>query len=695
MPGVSLDTEVQYLRGVGPNRAQLLNKLGIRTVADLLWDLPRDVLDFSHITAPHELIEGESQTVRGTVVDLDAKTLKGDRTLSAALLDCRTDFVRGAWFNQPWILKKLQIGRQYLFSGKPKFRQGRWEFNHPNVQLLEDEDVEEGNGLVIPKYRLTEGLRAGELRFAIRQALSAVVDQVTDPLPEEWRRSKELLELRQALHDIHLPESIDQYRRARRRLVFDDLFEFQLGLALRRRARRKVERAPVLQRTAKIDARIRRLFPFEYTPGQSQAVREIAADLASGIGMHRLVQADVGAGKTVVAIDTMLTAVAHGRQAVMMAPTELLANQHWETIDEALRDSRVSRALLTGSVSAAERQRILAGLADGTIQLVVGTQALIQKNVKFRNLGVAVIDEQHKFGVAQRAAFVNEDRAESPHLLVMTATPIPRTICLTQFGDLDVTVIKDRPAGRQPVITSKISGPTARRKAWEFIETQLRQGRQLYVVCPLIEEDDDSALVSTAADAVYRELAARELAKFKVGLVHGRIPRDERDRTMEAFRERELDALVATTVVEVGVDVPNATLMIILDAERFGLSQLHQLRGRIARGRHRGYCFLFSESDSAEALARLAVLERTDNGFEVAEQDFEIRGPGDILGTRQHGALPLRFSSWIREEQLLEFARNEAFDLVNSGEFDRPEFANLKHRVFDRFEQLFELSRSG
>ncbi|MCA8996210.1 MAG: ATP-dependent DNA helicase RecG, partial [Planctomycetaceae bacterium] len=598
-------------------------------------------------------------------------------------------------FNQPWMLKKFQMGQQCLFSGKPKFRMGRWEFSHPYVQWLEEEDTEGENGVIIPKYRLTEGLKAGELRFFIRQALESSLSDVADPMPSEWLGNRKLPGITQSLRGIHQPQSIEQYRLSRRRLVFDDLFEFQLGLALRRQARRKVEKAPVLTRTAKIDSRIRRLFPFDYTEGQTHAVKEIARDLASGIGMHRLVQADVGAGKTVVAIDTMLVAVAHRWQAVMMAPTELLATQHWETIDEALRESRVNRALLTGSLPNSERERVLRGLADGSIHLVVGTQALIQQGVKFRNLGVAVIDEQHKFGVAQRAAFVNEGCEESPHLLVMTATPIPRTLCLTQFGDLDVTLVKDRPAGRQSVATSRITGPAARRRAWEFLIQKLRSGRQLYVVCPLVEESDDAALVSTAAEEVYRELASQELSQFKVGLVHGRVPRDQRDRTMEDFRERELDVLVATTVVEVGVDVPNATLMVILDAERFGLSQLHQLRGRIARGKYRGYCFLFSESETPEAISRLSVLERTNDGFEVAEQDFELRGPGDILGTRQHGSLPLRFSTWIREEKLLEFARDEAFELVHSGELEKPEFAELKRRVFHRFDQLLELSRTG
>lgn len=694
MPGASLDTDVQFLQGIGPDRALLLRKLGINSIADLLWYLPRDILDFSHICAPQDLHADQLSTVCGRVYDLDARELKHHRTLTTALIDCGTDFVRGAWFNQPWMIKKLVRGQQVLFSGKPKFRQGCWEFSHPQVQILDADEVPDSRHLILTRYRLTEGLRVQDLRRMIGSALDAVEHQVADPLPEEVRLRLKLPGLREALRGMHQPQTAEQFRQARGRVLFDDFFEFQLGIALRRRAWRARCNAPVLQRTAKIDARIRRLFPFEYTAGQNQAVREIAGDLASGYAMHRLLQADVGAGKTVVAIDTMLVAVAQGQQAALMAPTELLASQHWQTVDEALQASRVSRVLLTGSLTASQRQNALEGISSGEIQLVVGTQALIQSDVVFHRLGVVVIDEQHKFGVEQRSRF-SQAAPAPPHVLVMTATPIPRTLCLTQFGDLDVTLVKDRPHGRQPVITSKISGPAARQKAWSFLIDKLKSGRQLFVVCPLVDSGDDSPLESAAAEQVFRELQKRELAGFRVGLVHGRMPRDLREQTMAAFRERDLDALIATTVIEVGVDVPNATLMVVLDAERFGLSQLHQLRGRVARGKFRGYCFLFSESDSAEALSRLAVLERTADGFEVAEQDFELRGPGDVLGTRQHGALPLRYGAYLQEGRILETAREEASRVMRTGEFDGAEFAPLKLRVLDRFAQLMDLPRSG
>ena len=695
MSEVSLDTQVQYLNGVGPHRAALLEKLGITTIEDLLWNLPRDILDFSDVRPPHELTANEPQTVRGIVRDLDGREISKNRTLSSALLDCGTDFVRGNWFNQPWMIKKLQLGQTVLFSGKPKFRMGRWEISHPHVQWLEEGDLLDGASLIVTRYRLTEGLTVQELRRIIAAGLEAVLPLVPDPLPASLRERLELPPIQQALRQVHQPETAEQFRAARHRILFDDLFEFQLGVAMRRRAWKLRSEAPVLPRTAKIDSRIRRLFPFPYTDGQNIAVKEIARDLASGVAMHRLIQADVGAGKTVIAIDAMLTAIAHGWQALLMAPTELLAAQHSRTIEDVLHASRVKRAILTGSLPPPVRKKVLEQIASGDVQLVVGTQSLIQEGVRFRNLGVAVIDEQHKFGVAQRASVSELAGEKSPHVLVMTATPIPRTLCLTQFGDLDLTLIKDRPPGRKAVITSRITGPHARRKAWQFLLDKLKSGRQLYVVCPLIGDSEEIEHGSAAAEQVYRELTTSELQGFRVGIVHGRMKRDERERTMAQFRDRELDVLVATTVVEVGVDVPNATLMVILDAERYGLSQLHQLRGRISRGSFQGYCFLFTESDSPESQSRLSVLERAADGFEVAEQDFDLRGPGDILGTRQHGALPLRFVSELKQADLLESAHTLAQELIETEEFDAPEFAPLKSRVLDRFGESMDLPRSG
>jgi ATP-dependent DNA helicase RecG len=704
-----MSQDVRFLTGVGPHRAELLQKLDIRTVADLLWHLPRELLDLTEVRQPGQLVEGELQTVRGTVVDMDARQLTRGRTLTAGLLDCGSGYVRGVWFNQPWMLQRLRCGHVVLFSGKPKRAQGRWEFAHPRIQWLETDDAGSHGGL-LPKYGLTEGLTMQEMRRMMRAAVDLFADLIADALPAGFRERERLLPLADALRALHAPRTVAEHEAGRRRVLFDDLFEFQLGLALRRRTWTRHRAAPRLECTSKIDARIRRLFPFRLTEGQNQAVGEIAADLASGRAMHRLLQADVGAGKTVIAIYAMLVAVAGGHQAALMAPTELLANQHWDTIDALLAGSRVERVLLTGSLSTVQRRNALERIRAGDVQIVVGTQALIQEDVAFERLGLVVIDEQHKFGVAQRARFslatsagdsvrashdpLAEREDYIPHVLVMTATPIPRSLCLTAFGDLDLTVVRELPPGRQRVVTSRIRGRDAQAKAWDFCRRQLRAGRQAYVVCPRIESESDTAR-DAAADKVHEYLARTELRDFRLGLVHGRMDRGDQAAVMDRFRDHELDVVVSTTVVEVGVDVPNATLMVILHAERYGLAQLHQLRGRIARGKFQGYCFLFSDADSEEAHERLAAIEASADGFEIAEKDFALRGPGDVLGTRQHGDLPLRAADLVRDAALLDEARTAAVALVESGNFDQPEYAPLKVRVLDRFGRLFDLPQSG
>jgi ATP-dependent DNA helicase RecG len=590
----------QFLRGVGPARAELLARLGLHSVADLLFNLPRDVLDLSHVTTVFDLKEGELSTVYGVVVDRDAKETSTGKTMVAVLVQSDGGFVRGVFFNQGFMLRKFELGQRVLFSGKPKFSSRRWEFSHPRVQWLGDEEMSDGGG-ILAVYPLTDGLAQNEMRRLTKGVVEDFAHLVADPLPESFRSRSQVIALPDALRQVHLPVSIEEYQAGMRRVLFDDLLEFQLALALRRRFWKTERQAIPLPSTAKVDARIRRLFAFRFTAGQDHAVAEIGADLGRDQAMHRLLQADVGAGKTAVAVYAMLVAIAAGTQAVIMAPTEVLAQQHWQTIDKLLAESRVERRLLTGALSAAQRRQTLGEIASGTAQLIVGTQAVIQEAVKFHKLGLAIIDEQHKFGVMQRAKFTSGDLL--PHVLVMTATPIPRSLCLTQFGDLDLTLIQELPPGRQRIVTSRIPGSAAARKAWDFLKQKLRDGRQAYIVCPRIEEDASLPIGSdgsSSAEAVYRDLAESEFKEFRVGLVHGQRDRDARAATMTAFRNGDLDVLVATTVIEVGVDVPNATLMVVHQAERFGLSQLHQLRGRIGRGKYPGYCFRFSDSETPD-----------------------------------------------------------------------------------------------
>ena len=714
-PNEPLEASVQFMPGVGPARAKLLAKLDLHKAVDLLFYAPRDVLDLSDVRNPAELEAGMTQSVRGTVVDVDSRPLRNNKSLTAVLIRSGADFVRGVWFNQPWMLKKFQLNDVVLFSGKPKRASGRWEFSSPLVQWLEIDDEDRALAInVLPRYGLTDGLKMHEIRRIIQHAVKSCLEFVTDPLPVELREECQVLELADALVKLHHPPSILDYQSAVRRLVFEDLFEFQLAVALRRRAWRVHDSASVLKTTSKIDSRIRRLFPFEFTKGQDQAVADIKVDLASGKAMHRLLQADVGAGKTAIAMYAMLVAVANDHQAVLMAPTELLARQHWATIDQALAQSRVKRTLLTGHLTAAQRRKRVEQIGNGEMQLIIGTQALIQKDIRFAKLGLAVIDEQHKFGVGQRAQFSMGE--QHPHVLVMTATPIPRSLCLTQFGDLDLTVINELPPGRQPSRTWRVHNASTQTRAWKFIRDQLSSGRQAFVVCPRVgntnlpenqsvplpmedpfatdAEANDNSLAGNAEE-LYRQLKDGELKDIPIGIVHGRMDAQQKADAMDAFRTGETRALVSTTVIEVGVDVANASIMVIQEAERFGLSQLHQLRGRIGRGSHQGYCFLFSNASNAEVVKRLSAMENTNDGFEIAEVDFEIRGPGDVLGTRQHGALPLRYANLLNDRKVLEEARKVAFELVDSCEFDEPEFAPLKLSVLDRFGDLMNLPRSG
>ncbi|MDP1799087.1 MAG: DEAD/DEAH box helicase, partial [Planctomycetaceae bacterium] len=449
-------TPVQFVRGVGPQRAELFAKLGIHTVTDLLWHLPRDVLDLTQLSAVFELNSDRVHSIRGEVVDRDARLTSTGKTMTALLFKSDGGFVRAVWFNQPYMLRKYELGQHVLLTGQPKLRERRWEFSHPETQPLDvDDDDHTAAPGVLPRYGLTEGLRMRDVRRATAGAVDEYADQLAEFLPDDFRLELGLPRLSDAVRQLHVPSTMDEYRAGRRRVLLDDLLEFEIAVVLRRRAWNRENKAIPLPCSSKIDARIRRLFAFQFTNGQDQAVTEIVADIAQERAMHRLLQADVGAGKTAIAMYAMLVAVANGTQAVLMAPTEVLAQQHWSTIEQILEHSRVERRLLTGQLTPAARNRVREEIANGTAQLIIGTQSLIQESVAFHRLGLAVIDEQHKFGVGQRGRFHSGETA--PHRLVMTATPIPRSLCLTQFGDLDLTSIRELPPGRQRVVTSRVT----------------------------------------------------------------------------------------------------------------------------------------------------------------------------------------------------------------------------------------------
>jgi ATP-dependent DNA helicase RecG len=689
-PAERLATPLQFVPGVGPRRAELLERLGLQFVRDVLFFLPRDYEDLTDRREVADLEEGSLQTVCGVVEDIDLRNSGVGRSILGVLIHAGDGYLRAIWFNQPFLRERFTLGERVMVSGKPKRNGMFWEMTHPRVVAL-SEGEEEPKGELLPVYPLTEGLQQWQLRRLVRSVLEPHVQLLEEVFPQTFLEAHALWPLQQALPEIHFPTSQENLQRARRRLVYQELFILQLGLAIRRALQQASQHAPRLEATAKIDARIRRLFPFPFTGSQEKAIAEIAADLNSPLPMNRLLQGDVGSGKTVVAVYAMLLAVAHGYQAALMAPTEVLARQHFLTFDRLLTGSQVRRALLTGGLATRDRDAILLGVAAGQCDLIVGTQAVIQDDVHFRKLGLVVIDEQHKFGVRQRASL--KQAAEAPHYLVMTATPIPRTMTLTLFGDLDVSTLNESPPGRQKVHTYLV--PAEKRPGWwDFMAKKLREGRQAYVVTPLVEESD--RLEGKSLAEMHEGLANGPLEAFRLGLIHGRMTSEEKDAVMDEFRRGHLQVLVCTSVVEVGVDVANATLMTIEGGDRFGLAQLHQLRGRISRGRYPGYCAVFADAQTEEARKRLEAFASTTDGFRLAEIDFALRGPGDLLGTRQHGLPPLRIADLLRDADLLEEARRDARELVATDpRLAQAEHALLRRMVLVRYGQALDLGDVG
>ena len=685
-----LATPVTFIKGVGPARAELLERLGLFTARDVLFFFPRDYQDLTDMRSIADLEEDKLLSVRGVVEEVELRSTGIGRALLGVLIRQDRLYLRALWFNQPFMREKFSRGQEVLLAGKAALRGGRWEMAHPQVQWI-DPDEEPPTGKMLPIYPLTEGLRQGNLRAIVRTALDAYVDLLDDVFPESYLAAKNLLPLREALREIHFPASPANVPQAQRRFVYQELLILQLALAVKRHGQLTEGNAPRLEATPRIDARIRRLFPWELTAGQNDAIREIAADMNGSVPMNRLLHGDVGSGKTVVAVYAILLAIAHGYQAALMAPTEVLARQHFRTLSQLLAESRVRMALLTGGLVGREREELLGRITRGELDVVIGTQAIVRSEVEFAKLGLVVVDEQHKFGVRQRALL--KQAGSNPHCLIMTATPIPRTITMTLYGDLDISTIADRPAGRQNVHTYLVR-PEERAKWWEFVRKKLGEGRQAFVVVPLVEESENIATANL--EATFEELAHGEIEAFRLGLVHGRLPTEEKDAAMQAFREGRTQALVATSVVEVGIDVPNATLMTIAGAERFGLAQLHQMRGRISRGVHPGYCAVFADTQSEEVIERLQAFVDTTDGFRLAELDLEMRGPGDLLGTRQHGLPPFRMADLSRDSAVVKEAREDAQQLVAADPgLRQPEHDKLRRMVLARYGQALDLGDVG
>jgi ATP-dependent DNA helicase RecG len=689
-PAELLSTPVQFVKGVGPHRAELLERLELRTVQDVLFSFPRDYQDLSELCPIERLRDGELASVCGVVEEIELRNTGVGRSMLGVLLRQGSQYLRAVWFNQPYVADKFARGQRVLLAGKPRLRGFRWEMSHPAVTHL-GADEQPPAARVLPVYSLTEGLNQWQMRRIVQGIVDQHADLLEETFPESFLAEHQLLGIRRALREIHFPPDRTSLERARRRFVYQELLVMQLALAWRRWRLVHQRRAAALPADARIDARILRLFPFELTEGQRGAMAEIAADMGNPFPMNRLLQGEVGSGKTVVAEYAMLLCVAHQHQAVLMTPTEILARQHARTLAKALEQSRVRIALLTGALTPALRRETLAAIAEGRIDLVVGTQAVLGDDVKFARLGLVIIDEQHKFGVRQRAGL--RQTGTDPHYLVMTATPIPRTVSMTLFGDLDVSTLRELPPGRQPVHTY-LAGEAKRAAWWDFFRRRLHEGRQGYVIAPLVDGSDESSVAS--AERMFESLANGELEAFRLGILHGRQTPDEKDEALSKFRRGEFQVLVTTLVVEVGVDIANATLMTVEGAERFGLAQLHQLRGRVSRGVHPGYVCLFPGSDNAAAVERLESFCRTLDGFELAELDFQLRGPGDLLGSRQHGLPPFRIANLVRDAELVQQARRDAQALIAADpELVDPAWVRLRRMVLARYGEVMELGDVG
>lgn len=671
-----LSSPVSELHGVSDTYAKRLARLGVENIKDLLYLFPHRYDDYRSLKTIDQLEYGEEVTIIGTVRETRERTSKRGQSIITSTLSDGTDTVQATWFNQPFLVKRLKPGKRIVISGKVDQYLGRLTFSSPVWEPLDEELIHTAR--LVPVYPLTRGITARWLRRLIKRTADYWSLRLPDHLSPGLREQRDLLDLESAVRQIHFPDDEEMLRRARRRLAFDELLMIQLGVLKQRHQWQERAGQPV-----PIDTSLLRTFveslPFALTSAQERSLSEILADLEKPRPMSRLLQGDVGSGKTVVAAAAMLVTAASGMQAVLMAPTEILAEQHCASLEKlwgelwlpGLTKLSSQLRLLTGSLKQSEKARIYDEISSGEVRIIVGTHALIQEGLDYHNLGLVVIDEQHRFGVAQRASL--RQKGHNPHVLVMTATPIPRTLALTIYGDLDISTIDELPPGRKEIITQWMN-PLERERAYEFVRARVRESQQAFIICPLIEESEN--IEAKAAVDEHRRLQEEVYPDLRLGLLHGRMTSDEKELVMRQFYQGELDILVCTPVVEVGIDVPNATVMLIEEADRFGLAQLHQFRGRVGRGDQQSYCLLLADSPSDAGIQRLQVVTRTQDGFKLADEDLAMRGPGEFFGTRQSGLPDLKVAR-LGDVRVLEEARAVALEVFQ----EDPELELPKNRL--------------
>ena len=690
----TLKTPMRYFKGVGPKRAELLSKLKIDTAEDMLYYLPMRYEDRSNPTPIKDLKLGEQQTIEGEIINAGSRISRsGMRIFQAALTD-KTGLIHATWFNQPYLKDYLKKGQRVVLYGRVEMHD-KLQILQPEYEILDKDEKDSIHiGRIVPIYSTTAGLGQRYLRTLADAGLTKCRKFLKEKLPTYLLAREKLVDIKFAIANIHFPTSFANLEKAYNRIVFEEFFMLQLALALKKRGMETGASGLGHKLSGGLIESFKKSLPFELTEGQKKAIADISRDISRVLPMNRLLEGDVGSGKTVVAAHALVLTVQNGFQGVIMAPTEVLARQHYIGLSELLMPLGINISLLVGGIDAETKKRIASEIGSGRIDIVVGTHAVIQESVRFKKLGLAVIDEQHKFGVTQRA--VLKQKGYNPHILVMTATPIPRTLALTVYGDLDISIIRELPKGRKPIATYWVE-ESKRSEAYNFVKEELEKGRQAYVVCALIEKGPGArGQGPEAAVEMYEKLKNEIFSNYEVGLLHGRMSSKNKENVMKDFKKGALKVLVSTIVIEVGIDVANATIMLIENAERFGLAQLHQLRGRVGRGAHESYCILLADPKTEEAAGRLKAIEGTLDGFQIAEADLAIRGPGEFFGTAQHGLPEIKFGNLLKDFDIMERARIEAFGIVAKDPgLSEEHHRQLKESVFARFKGKLDLIRVG